>query len=1480
MRDGRTTLKSGSKITLDKDYKIIREIGRGASCIVYEATYTDAKELEHYVRIKEFFPFEVNIERENDELIVKSGYQAKYAELKKQFEEAYLKNVEIKKIVGLVNYTVDSLETYEKNNTVYSIMTTIEGEDYEKYRDENLSSVFNRVGKLCSILNKYHKHDYLHLDIKPANILITQESMYLFDFDSIISKDELKSSATLRISCSRGFSAPELMMGAQNAICEATDIFSLGAIVYYKMFGKVPGLKERQRNAVYNYDDICSNFEKIEYPKKFYEKMDEFFHKTLASAPGSRYQSMVDVGDILRELEGLTNKTSLLVDNFKIDNSSNFVGRQKEIRDIEKAFEDTNFIFLSGMGGIGKTELAKQVASKLRKNGTVDRVAFLNYEHNLKDTICSHNLAFSNWEEEEIDSVTVDKKIKKLREVTDKPGIYGGDLIIIDNLDEFDIETEVELLLELVNCKAKFIFTRREENLGVDLGTKEIEVSQMSDSTELWEVFRKNNSHNYSEDEVDRIFKIIDFVDRHTMTVVLIAKYLRDTKEQPSYFSEKLLEKEGITNTGEKRVLHTKIVKKPVGTVNQHLLALFDLSQFDKAEKELLSCLSLFGAVKLKRSFLVHLFNGLDVDEVLDQLIIKGWVEENDEKISLHQVILDLIFNFLLDEEAENIILIENLCDYCEEKVTSRSQKKSKEKLIANVIERIPYKSIRVALLCLKYFQKVKADKEYLMKADVLCEQKNEIEWQKIKLKIICEEVKHMSREYGATSFENDENPRGIFKEIWKTVQNKEDLFFDITKKIILSSNYNLMENDDISIALTSFEFPVRTELAELLDDSMEQELNDLSALLFKLKVWKGSDYGHVVDDDLIEIYYSLYQSMRTLEKTISSDFFWESLSAFDEIRTLYSETKSLLEFILEYALKGNISYQLQEKICSEAAEFFGDIDYCEEARSMIVGDLEKSAFYDEKLKQLYQESGKGTLITGIEYYDAAASEKFNGNYDSAYKLIQMAFEKGEITEDIFLYEKADYLIENEKFELALKCLKNVLVYDRAKGLDSIYTNKRIIDLYSKWGKGEDALKICRDLLAENKSIKKKTDDTIRTFLYLCTKMNELNNREHYKIEEIKDVKNGLSEISDDSGIDAELFPTYMMYFKSLIQYDNLETAIEWLFIVAEKCRIQGYAFYDMTIKLYSEILKYAKSIIDVKLHIFVKSLLWYTELSDGGFLANHSEGVSTCNYVKSLLKEHTFEDWEYCQALMLKVKTRFYLEAMNYPRKEYEEDCLNCNYYILTERTLKEGSAVGRTYEVWKECFSDAMNARNEIIALKALNQMTAAIKAWNYDSEEERVCDEVDLCFRSIRFYISLKSYEKVREEILTHIRKVVETNDIYRWNRGFDEIRNSLVEISELMSAIVFSAYGILCCLKCSSDYNEYIQSLFDEKNNDLFLKKVIDILPEEVEEGNKDDILKKLEFVVKASAEIESLKEFNENCQTAIKRYNSTDVEFKR
>ncbi len=69
--DGRIALAPGNVLKLSTntgyiEYRITREIGRGGSCIVYDASYTDNLGNFKLVRIKECYPHAMRFTRDED----------------------------------------------------------------------------------------------------------------------------------------------------------------------------------------------------------------------------------------------------------------------------------------------------------------------------------------------------------------------------------------------------------------------------------------------------------------------------------------------------------------------------------------------------------------------------------------------------------------------------------------------------------------------------------------------------------------------------------------------------------------------------------------------------------------------------------------------------------------------------------------------------------------------------------------------------------------------------------------------------------------------------------------------------------------------------------------------------------------------------------------------------------------------------------------------------------------------------------------------------------------------------------------------------------------------------------------------------------------------------------------------------------------------------------------------------------------------
>lgn len=202
--DDRQAIKVGSNLIIDenKKYTIVEEIGRGASCIVYEASYLDTVKQKHFVRIKECYPSNIRVERNAEGYLdTIEAYQTHFLEAKKEFKETYEKSVYFKTIQGLTNSIVSTIDLYMLNNTYYVIMICVEGQDYRKQLEEPMTMMFSRLLTLAKVIKKYHDNGLLYLDIKPENMWLipeTKEHIVLFDFNSIVAKEELKKDTVIK----------------------------------------------------------------------------------------------------------------------------------------------------------------------------------------------------------------------------------------------------------------------------------------------------------------------------------------------------------------------------------------------------------------------------------------------------------------------------------------------------------------------------------------------------------------------------------------------------------------------------------------------------------------------------------------------------------------------------------------------------------------------------------------------------------------------------------------------------------------------------------------------------------------------------------------------------------------------------------------------------------------------------------------------------------------------------------------------------------------------------------------------------------------------------------------------------------------------------------------------------------------------------------------------------------------------------------
>lgn len=215
-------------------YKLLKVLGKGGFGITYLGLHTG---LNKKVAIKEYFPKD-SFRRQSD------GTQVSYSntgENRKNIER-FLKEARTMaelKHKGVVGVS----DVFEENATAYYVMDYIEGQSLENKGILSEAAALKYINQIARALKYIHDKGILHLDIKPANIMIDQEdNAVLIDFG--ISKHydgggEATSSTT--VGYSAGYSPIEQMTpGGLKQFTPSTDIYALGATIYKVISGTKP----------------------------------------------------------------------------------------------------------------------------------------------------------------------------------------------------------------------------------------------------------------------------------------------------------------------------------------------------------------------------------------------------------------------------------------------------------------------------------------------------------------------------------------------------------------------------------------------------------------------------------------------------------------------------------------------------------------------------------------------------------------------------------------------------------------------------------------------------------------------------------------------------------------------------------------------------------------------------------------------------------------------------------------------------------------------------------------------------------------------------------------------------------------------------------------------------------------------------------------------------------------------------------------
>lgn len=221
------------------------------------------------VVIKEFMPYQIANRDLDGKSVVCKGIRCQ-----KQFEKARESfDQECEYVYRLRDITqpyagcvIQYLDAFEENDTRYLITDKIRGRSLQDYLENGEDfSVRDVVNMLVDIVAQIHKRKIIHCDIKPSNMILTEDGrLVLIDFGSACYKKIGTTDEMLFVS--RGYSAPELYHGGR--IDEKTDIYSIGAVIYYLLTDcQIPAPDDYDENeeipAISEFIDIPESLENI-----------------------------------------------------------------------------------------------------------------------------------------------------------------------------------------------------------------------------------------------------------------------------------------------------------------------------------------------------------------------------------------------------------------------------------------------------------------------------------------------------------------------------------------------------------------------------------------------------------------------------------------------------------------------------------------------------------------------------------------------------------------------------------------------------------------------------------------------------------------------------------------------------------------------------------------------------------------------------------------------------------------------------------------------------------------------------------------------------------------------------------------------------------------------------------------------------------------------------------------------------------------
>ncbi len=294
-RDGELVLESFGVETNDVPipaklgkYHIKGQVGRGGMGIVWKALDPD---LQRTVAIK-----------------ILSPHLAQSAVARRRFQR------EARAAAAISHPNVLTIHSVEEQGDMpFLVMEFVSGNSLREYVTEKkkLDALeVIRLGTQVALgLAAAHAGGVIHRDVKPANVMLHEGAtrVRLMDFGlARVAFDNADLTSHDHTVGTPAYMAPEQVRGSQ--IDARADLFSLGCVLYYMATGHSPFHGKSQAETIHKILDLVPATLTQLFPG-MPPVLSELVEKLLAKNPDDRFQSSLEVADVLRRLQAQLNLT-------------------------------------------------------------------------------------------------------------------------------------------------------------------------------------------------------------------------------------------------------------------------------------------------------------------------------------------------------------------------------------------------------------------------------------------------------------------------------------------------------------------------------------------------------------------------------------------------------------------------------------------------------------------------------------------------------------------------------------------------------------------------------------------------------------------------------------------------------------------------------------------------------------------------------------------------------------------------------------------------------------------------------------------------------------------------------------------------------------------------------------------------------------------------------------------------------------------